>query len=51
MNIALDVIDWWISARIYESMLDHQHARGVSEWLYEYSMIVTYGTILTYGTD
>lgn len=37
----LDVITWWVYARIYESALDHQGDPAVHRWLYNVMRIMS----------
>lgn len=36
MNTFLCVVNWWVRARVYESMLDHQDDRDVHAFLFRW---------------
>jgi hypothetical protein len=40
-NDTLNIITWWVYARVYESALDHQSDPGVHRWLYNFMRIMS----------
>ena len=41
MTETLNIITWWVYARVYESALDHQDDPGVHKWLYNFMRIMS----------
>lgn len=41
MDDTLNIVTWWVYARIYESALDHQNDSDVHAWLYSFMRLMS----------